>query len=95
MGAYVYMLRCADNSYYIGSATGNDLTRRIEEHQVGAYPGYTSKRRPVQLVWSEHFDRITDAIAAERQIKGWTRAKKEAPIRSDWDAIKILAQRRT
>ena len=68
MGAYVYMLRCADNSYYIGSATGNDLTRRIEEHQVGAYRGYTFKRRPVQLVWSEHFDRITDAITAERQL---------------------------
>ena len=45
MGAYVYMLRCADASYYVGSATGNDLTRRIEEHQVGAYRGYTFKRR--------------------------------------------------
>jgi putative endonuclease len=95
MGAYVYMLRCADASYYVGSATGNDLTRRIREHQVGAYRGYTFKRRPVQLVWSEHFDRIIDAIAVERQPKGWSRAKKEALIRGDWDSIKTLAQRRT
>src|SRR5215472_6912422 len=93
MGAYVYMLRCADGSYYIGSATGNDLTRRIQEHETGAYRGYTFRRRPVQLVWSEHFDRITDAIAVERQIKGWTRLKKEALIRGDGDQIKRLAKR--
>jgi putative endonuclease len=95
MGAYVYMLRCADGSYYVGSATGNDLTKRIAEHEAGAYRGYTFTRRPLQLVWSEHFDRITDAIAAERQIKGWTRAKKEALIRGDWESIKVLAQRHT
>jgi putative endonuclease len=95
MGAYVYMLRCADHSYHIGSATGDDLTRRVQEHQMGAYRGYTFKRRPVELVWSEHFERITDAISAERQLKGWTRAKKEALIHGDWDAIKSLAQRRT
>jgi putative endonuclease len=95
MGAYVYMLRCADGSYYVGSATGNDLTRRMQEHEIGAYRGYTFTRRPVQLVWSEHFDRITDAIAVERQIKGWTRAKKEALIKGDWDTIQMLARRRT
>jgi putative endonuclease len=93
VGAYVYMLRCADDSYYVGSATGNDLTKRISEHETGAYRGYTFTRRPVQLVWSEYFDRITDAIAAERQLKGWTRAKKEA-IRGDWSAIEVLASRR-
>jgi putative endonuclease len=94
VGAYVYMLRCADDSYYVGSATGNDLTKRISEHETGAYRGYTFTRRPVQLVWSEYFDRITDAIAAERQLKGWTRAKKEALIRGDWSAIEVLASRR-
>jgi putative endonuclease len=88
------MLRCADGSFYVGSATGDDLSRRITEHQTGAYPGYTSTRRPVTLVWSEHFDRITDAIAAERQIKGWSRAKKRALIRGAWDEIKLLAKRR-
>jgi putative endonuclease len=78
----------------VGSATGDDLTRRIAEHQSGAFPGYTYSRRPVELVWSVHFDRITDAIAAERQIKGWSRAKKEALIRGDWSRIEQLARRR-
>ena len=94
MGIFVYMLRCSDGSFYVGSATGDDLSPRIEQHNAGAYPGYTFSRRPVVLVWSEHFDRITDGIAAERQIKGWSRAKKEALIRADWDAIRRLAQRR-
>jgi putative endonuclease len=94
MGAYVYMLRCADGSYYVGSATGDDLWKRVTEHQVGAYPGYPYTRRPVDLVWSEHFDRITDAIAAERQIKGWSRAKKEALIHGDFPQISRLARRR-
>ena len=94
MGAFVYMLQCADGSYYIGTATGDDLTRRIPEHNSGAYPGYTSTRRPVQLVWSEHFDRITDAIAAERQVKGWTRVKKEALIKGDWGRLQQLPKRR-
>jgi putative endonuclease len=66
MGAYVYMLSCADDSYYIGTATGSDLNQRISEHQSGVRPGYTQLRRPVRLVWSEYFDRITDAIAMER-----------------------------
>jgi len=94
MGAYVYMLRCADGSLYIGSATGDDISVRIDRHNAGSYPGYTFRRRPVVLVWSEHFDRITDAIAAERQIKGWSRAKKEALIRSDWTEVSRLSQRR-
>ena len=94
MGAFVYRLRYADGSYYIGSATGGDLSRRIAEHESGAFPGYTFKRRPVTLVWSERFERITDAIAAERQIKGWSRAKKEALVRGDWDDVSRLASRR-
>ena len=94
MGAFVYMLRCADGSYYVGSARNNDLGQRVAEHQAGAYRGYTSTRRPVHLVWSEYFDRITDAIAAERKIKGWSRAKKEALIEADWAEITRLARRR-
>jgi putative endonuclease len=94
MAAYVYMLRCADGSFYVGSATGRDLSRRIAEHQSGAYPGYTWSRRPVELVWSEHFDRITDAIAAERKLKGWGRAKKMALVNSDFSLIQELAKRR-
>ena len=94
MGVYVYMLRCVDNSFYVGSATGDDLSPRIDQHNAGTYPGYTFTRRPVVLVWSEYFDRITDGIAAERQIKGWSRAKKEALIRSDWAAVSQLSRRR-
>lgn len=95
MGAFVYMLRCADQSYYVGSATGDDLSKRVVEHNVGAYPGsYTWSRRPVELVWSEHFDRITDAIAMERRIKGWSRQKKTALITGDWAKIEELARRR-
>ena len=56
--------------------------------------GYTWSRRPVVLVWSEHFDQITDAIAVERQIKGWGRAKREALIRRDWASLQKLAERR-
>jgi putative endonuclease len=94
MGIYVYMLRCADDSYYVGSATGEDLAPRIAQHQAGTYPGYTSTRRPVALLWSEYFDTITDGIAAERRLKGWSRAKKEALIRSDWTRINELSRRR-
>ena len=83
MGALVYMLKCADGSFYVGSAIGDDLTKRVAEHQMGAYPGYTSTRRPVTLVWSEHFVQITDAIAMEQKIKGWSRAKKQALISGD------------
>jgi putative endonuclease len=93
-GAYVYMLRCADGSYYVGSARLG-LDQRVIEHNQGVYGGYTSTRRPVTLVWAEHFLNITDAIAVERKIKGWSRAKKEALIRGDHDAIRELAKRRT
>jgi putative endonuclease len=94
MGAFAYMLRCADGSYYVGSARGDDLEPRIAEHQAGVRQGYTFRRRPVHLVWSERFDRITDAIAVERKIKGWSRAKKEALIKGDWLALRVLAKRR-
>jgi putative endonuclease len=94
MGVYVYMLRCSDGSYYVGSATGEDLGPRVDQHNAGSYPGYTFSRRPVVLVWSEYFDRITDGIAAERQIKGWSRAKKEALLNSDWAKVSELSRRR-
>jgi len=95
MGAFVYMLRCSDGSLYVGSATGDDLTPRIEGHNAGAFPGsYTWSRRPVTLVWSEYFERITDAIAVERQIKGWSRAKKLALANGDWNRVRLYAKRR-
>jgi putative endonuclease len=94
MSAFVYMLRCSDGSFYVGSATGDDLTPRIAQHQDGVYQGYTWSRRPVDLVWSEHFPNITDAIAAERKVKGWSRVKKEALIKSDWKSLQRFAKRR-
>jgi len=71
------------------------LDQRIGEHNAGTYGGYTSTRRPVTLVWAQHFLLITDAIDVERQIKGWSRAKKEALIRGDYDAIKVLSKRKS
>jgi predicted GIY-YIG superfamily endonuclease len=91
--AYAYILQCRDGSYYVGSAR-DSLERRVNEHQGGFYDGYTSKRLPVKLVWSQEFQQVTDAIAAERQIKGWSRAKKQALINGDFDLIKQLAKRR-
>ena len=72
MGAWLYILRCSDGSYYTGT-TRAGLERRVAEHQAGAFEGFTAKRRPVMLVYSEHFGQIVDAIAAERRIKGWSR----------------------
>ena len=94
MGAWLYILRCADGSYYVGT-TRAELEARIGQHQSGHFGGYTSTRRPVQLVYSEYFDRIVDAIAAERKIKGWSRAKKEALMANDFGRLRELSQRRT
>ena len=91
MPSWAYMLRCADGSFYAGCTS--DLDTRIGEHQGGEADGYTARRRPVELVWAEEFQDILDAIAAERRIKGWSRAKKEALIRSDWQAIRALGSR--
>jgi putative endonuclease len=91
-GAYLYMLRCCDGSYYVGTAR-IDLEVRIAQHNAGSFGGYTASRRPVELIFSQHFEAITDAIEAERQVKGWTRAKKEALARGDWDGLKLLARR--
>jgi putative endonuclease len=92
-GAWLYILKCADGSYYTGTAR-TTLEQRIAEHNSGHFDGYTTTRRPVALVYSQWFDRITDAIAAERQVKGWSRAKKEALIRGDFEALKVLARRK-
>ena len=95
MSAFVYILRCADGSYYVGSARGDTLDKRIGEHQGGEMGGYTASRLPVELVCAEQFQAITDAIAAERRIKGWSRAKKEALIAGDGRRVQTLAKRPT
>ncbi len=93
-GAYLYILKCSDGSFYVGT-TRSSLEMRIAQHNSGTFPGYTQFRRPVELVYSEWFDRVTDAIEAERRLKGWSRAKKEAFIRGDFSSLKQLAKRKT
>ncbi len=90
MAFWVYMLRCADGKYYTGHT--DDLDRRIAEHQAGAFTGFTSRRTPVQLVWSENFQTRIEALEAERRIKPWSRNKKEALIAGDWAALKYWAK---
>jgi putative endonuclease len=92
-GAFIYILRCSDGSYYIGT-TRIALEIRIAQHNAGALGGYTATRRPVTLVYSQGFDRITDAIENERKLKKWSRAKKEALIKRDLEALRRLSGRR-
>ena len=89
---YVYLLRCVDGSYYCGQT--DDLDSRMQQHQV-ADTGYTSTRKPVELVWQGEFETREGAIAFEQQIKGWSRAKKEALIAGDWAQIQELAKSKT
>ena len=91
MSFYAYMLLCAGGSYYVGHT--DDPEARIAAHRSGSIAGYTQRRRPVQLVWHQEFAEREQAFAAERQIKGWSRAKKEALIRGDWDAVQLLSRK--
>ena len=93
-GAYLYIVRCRDGSLYIGT-TRAALETRIAQHNAGTFPGYTASRLPVELVFSQWFDRITDAIESERRLKGWSRAKKEAFIRDDIESLQQLSQRKS
>lgn len=86
----IYILRCSDDSYYVGSTS--NLEQRINEHIFHKYSGYTSARLPIELVFSQEFMDIRDAIIAERQIKGWGRKKKEALIKGDFDLLHDLAK---
>ena len=89
---WVYMLRCADGSYYVRHS--DNLEDRFQQHQSGMMGGYTKSRRPVQLVYSQDFPTRDEAFAAERQIKGWSRQKKEALIKGDWEEGRRLARGR-
>lgn len=82
----VYILRCSDGTYYTGLT--KDLEGRVQEHEIGAHPeSYTFHRRPVKLEWSTVTESYQEAFHWEHQIKGWSRAKKEALIRGDIDEI--------
>ncbi len=95
MGAWVYILRCNDGSYYTGLTRSEEPEKRLSEHMIRLSPAsFTAKRLPVVMAYAEYFDMVVDAIAAERKIKGWTRAKKEALIAGDWDEVVCLSKRR-
>jgi len=94
MSAHLYILRCSDGSYYVGT-TRTSLDNRVAQHNEANFGGYTASRRPVLLVFAQEFDRITDAIAAERQVKGWRRDKKAALIRGDFAALRDLSRCKT
>lgn len=88
---YVYILRCSDGSYYVGVT--NDLELRYEQHEQGIITScYTYKRRPLDIAYYELFDGPNSAIAFEKKLKGWSKAKKEALINSNWVRLKELAE---
>jgi len=91
--SYVYILKCSDSTYYTG-VTSN-LTQRMFQHNTGFYPDcYTFSRRPVALVFYAEFTDINFAIEKEKQIKKWSKAKKEALIRGEYDTLPNLARKK-
>ena len=88
--AYTYILECANGQYYVGST--NDLERRLREHQEGLGGRFTKAHLPVKLVYTEQYQTVEQAFYRERQIHGWSRAKKEALIKGDIDKLKELGK---
>jgi len=89
---YIYILECNDSSYYVGHT--DNLEQRLEQHLLGETNSYVSSRKPFKLVWSEPFENRDDAKQAEKQIKGWSRAKKKAFINQDFELLKQLAKKK-
>ncbi len=89
--AWMYILECADSSYYVGST--KDLELRLSQHQEGLGARYTSKRLPVKLVYGEEYDRIDEAFYREKQVQGWRRAKREALINGEPEFLPTLAKK--
>lgn len=86
----MYILKCGDGSYYTGSTF--NLEKRLEEHKDPVLCAkYTKARQPVELVYHEEFVRVEDAFKREKQVQGWSRSKKEALIRGDFEALRLLS----
>jgi len=85
----MYILKCSDNSYYVGSA--KDLYQRVNQHHIGFGSKYTKNRLPIELVYYEEYDRIDDAFNREKQIQGWNRKKKESLINRTFDILPSLS----
>lgn len=86
MTGYTYILRCSDGTFYAGST--KNLDDRLEAHQQGSGSAYKTIRRPAELIWFAEFERIDEAFALEKQIQGWSHAKRLAFIEGGFDAIK-------
>ena len=90
MQFWVYILRCRDGSYYTGHT--DDLEKRLWEHQEGLASDWTKRRRPVELAWCDWTGERYEALAFERRVKSWSRAKKEALIAGDWERVGYFAR---
>ena len=90
--AWMYILQCSDDSYYVGST--KDLERRLSQHQDGTGSKYTSGRLPVTLVYCEEYDRVADAFYREKQVQTWGRAKREALIDGNNEMLPPLAKKK-
>ena len=88
--AVIYILLCANNKYYVGCTS--DLERRLLEHQSGRGADFTKGHLPFKLVYTEEYSTLEEAYKRERQLHGWSRAKKEALIRGDIEALKQLSK---
>ncbi|MES2338488.1 MAG: GIY-YIG nuclease family protein [Pseudomonadota bacterium] len=87
---WTYLVRCSDGKYYAGHTDA--LEARIAAHLAGRGSDFTARRQPVTFVWAQDFSSRLEALESERQIKGWSRAKKEALIAGDWDRVSQLAR---
>jgi putative endonuclease len=90
MKGYLYILRCSNGQYYTGSTS--DIEKRLYQHQNGEGSNFTKKHLPVELVFLEEFDRIDDAFQREKQVQGWSRKKKEALIKMQYDRLPELSR---
>src|SRR5438045_994916 len=87
---FVYILRCSDESLYVGHS--DNLDERMQQHDIGRITSYTAKRRPLQLLHVVEFESRVEAIATELKLKGWSRAKKLAYIAGDWKMVGVLSK---
>jgi putative endonuclease len=89
---FVYILKCIDGSYYVGST--RDLERRLSQHASGHGAEYTRKRLPVTIVFAQEFERIDEAYLMEKRVQGWSRAKREALIEGRYNDLPRLSRKR-
>lgn len=89
---YVYILRCSDGTYYVGSTKW--VEARLYQHETGEGAEYTKRRRPVELVYVEEYDRIDEAFGREKQLQRWSHAKRQALIEGKWATLSVLSRGR-